>query len=481
MQKSHNQLVRNWMRTEVEREQTMKCRNLASLAVLLTGLAPPLSAQVQVPIPWGPNNPMPACNYLSSSGCEDKATFNTSSFNSPLGRWVYYSAQNSRILVNVQTANGWLWNPSKVAVDLANADPSGPTVALGVVLGITSPNPVYLRADIAQPPSAWQRYKRMMYLVYQGHTTNDGTAGRLCLSFSNSLDNANDWTPPIAAVFPDSGSPRGRPCNQANGEVLVEAASGFHRTPTEINLFALHGDLEILEAATTSNPNGGLTETYFLKTTVDTPDVIQVQGMVTSNGMVTTTLPGGDRDYFFRNLDVTYDPTNFRVYLMRATPFPYDVSRETDLPCAASAGPGGFGIHPMRGQIYYMDTQADVSRTTLPTSSWTLLADLGSGEGWGIGTGSTCVPYLATASHQQNINLDIDSISIHKIANGRIAKINGNLEFYIGGWDGMLSRPASYNLTKTLQLLAGRTEQQIDPGGAWRDAELWTMALPIPP
>jgi hypothetical protein len=119
----------------------MKYRLLASFALACLATASPaaLFAQSLVGIPHGPNDPG-NCGYTNSAGCEDKATFNTSSFDSSLGRWIYYAAQNSRILVNVKTTTGWLWPTSKVAVDMAGTD-SGATVALGTVLAISGANP----------------------------------------------------------------------------------------------------------------------------------------------------------------------------------------------------------------------------------------------------------------------------------------------------------------------------------------------------
>jgi hypothetical protein len=428
-------------------------------------------AQTFVGIPHGPNDPG-TCGYMSSSGCEDKANFNTSSFDSSFGRWIYYAAQNQRILVNVKydsnsdgTLDAWRWNPSKVAVDMTGTDAKS-TVALGVVLA--NADPTYLRPVAGVAQINWQSYRRVMYFVFQGDPDFDSTAGRICLSFSNSENDANDWTPPIAAVFSTTGTTRGRPCTIANAEVLVEAVSGFHRTASEINLFALHGDISVLSAAVTSNPSGGLTETYFLKTTTSTPDVIQVQAMVTSNGMVTPTITGGDHDYFFRNLDATYDAAAGRVYLLRATPYPFDASR-ADIPCEPSACPPGLGLFPMRGQMYYMDVAGDVSKTTLGTSSWTLALDVGGDTGWSFGTG-TCSNQARQLMSQVDLGVDLDSLTIHKLADGTLAKSGSDLLLFMGGWQNIDRKQSCVNAAS-----AGG-----DAGGTWIDAELYELVSPVP-
>src|SRR3954449_1224150 len=113
----------------------MKSLSQLLCALILIALNP-ATAQTLVGIPHGPNDPH-NCSYLSSAGCEDKAVFNTSTFDTSFGRWHYFSAQNSRILVNVQydsnrdgVPDAWRWPTSKVVLDMG----AGSTVALGGVL-----------------------------------------------------------------------------------------------------------------------------------------------------------------------------------------------------------------------------------------------------------------------------------------------------------------------------------------------------------
>jgi hypothetical protein len=104
--------------------------------------------------------------------------------------------------------------------------------------------------------------------------------------------------------------------------------------------------------------------------------------------------PGGTLDYYFRNLDVTYDPVGGKLYLFRATPYPYSVNdvNGTHISCTGAC-PTGLPTFPMRGQIYY--TQTNGATTQALSGTWTLLADGGGPSGWSAKACPTCAcqPY----------------------------------------------------------------------------------------
>jgi len=435
---------------------------LLALAVALV-LTPwrDVSAQIFVGIPHGPNDPH-NCSYLSLSGCQDKAVFSTSSFDTWFGRWIYFSSQNSRILVNVEyDSNGdgvpdsWRWPTSKVAVDFTTG-----TAALGTVLA--NANPTYFN------PATGQNYRRVMYLIYQ----QDGEAafGHLCLSYSNAASDANDWTAPIAAVGSTTGSPRGRPCTPANGELLAESIGAFQSRTGQIDLFGLNGDASKVISSVTTNPNGGQTQTFYVTATPGAPDVITVRGMVTSNGMYTATTAGGDHDYFFRNVDASYDPATGKVYLFRVTPYPFDVNNKS-LPCSGVC-PMGLGILPLRGQIYSMNVGTNLAQTTSPSSTWTLLADIGNATGWQVLTNGVCSEYpLQDPMVQSNSGIDLDSLSVHKTVDGKLVKSGGAITLFAGGWKNVSRKQSCVNAQ-----LNGAT----GAGGTWIDAELYWGTVTVP-
>ncbi|HSS75380.1 MAG TPA: hypothetical protein VLV54_01415 [Thermoanaerobaculia bacterium] len=441
----------------MSRRQTLLALAVAFVTTPWSGL----SAQTLVGIPHGPNDPH-NCNYLSSSGCQDKAVFSTASFDTELGRWIYFSAQNSRILVNVSydshgdgVLDSWRWPTSKVAVDFTTG-----TAALGTVLA--NDNPAYFN------PATSQSYRRVMYLIYQGD--GDPAFGHLCLSYSNALSDADDWTAPIAAVFSTSGSPRGRPCTPANGEALAESIAGFQSSAGQIDLFGLYGNASVIIGSVTTNPTGGQTQTYYVTATPGAPDVITVQGMVVSNGMYTATTPAGDHDYFFRNIDASYDPATGTVYLLRVTPYPFDVNNSS-LPCSGICTQG-LAIFPLRGQIYTMNVGTNLVQTTWPSSSWTLVADIGNATGWQLLTNGICVEYpLQDSMIQRNVGVDLDSLSVHKKVDGTLYKTGGAITLFGGGWKNVSRKQSCVNAQ-----LNGATWG----GSTWIDAELYSGSLAVP-
>lgn len=332
---------------------------------------------------------------------------------------------------------------------------SGSTVALGWV--VASGTKEFYN------PATQSYYKRMMYFVYQESFAPGLPAGRLCLTYSNAGGSTNDWTAPIAAIFSTtSSSNRGRPCNEQNGEVLTEAISGFRQSGTINALFGLHGDISILQNAVGTNR----TETYYTTTTTSAPDVVNVQAMVTSNGMVAPTTPNGDNYYFFANMDVTYDGQ--KVYLFRVMPYPFDEDSSAT-PCAPAGTmecPGGIATFPLRGQIYSMQVGIAISQTTNSANQWTLVADIGSNRGWGVESGGTCSNYTLNDFRQDDYGIDLDSLTVHKLPGGGLASLSGNMLLYMGGW------------TSPDRKLSCSTAGSA--GGTWRDAELYDLTYPIP-
>lgn len=434
-------------------------RRLGATA-LLVALSSPVLAQTLVGIPHGPNDPG-NCNYRSAAGCQDKAVFNTSTFDTWFGRWHYFSAQNSRILVDVKyDSNGdglldaWRWPTSKVLFDMG----AGATVALGGVLANDAPT--YFN------PATSQLYRRVMYFVFQG--PNDSAFGHVCLSYSNATADANDWTPPIAAIFSTNTQMRGLPCTIANGQVMAESLSVFHRTPSEIDLFGLNGYAPAVLGAVDVFPPQ--TQTFFTKQTIAAPDVIQVIGQVTPNGMFVPTIQGGSNEYFFVNLDVTYDPVASRVYLLRVTSYPFAPSR-SDIPCTGVC-PGGIALFPLRGQIYTMDVNGDVSQTVSTSRSWTLVADIGGSTGWSYFKAGVGCTYLPTVGFpQQDFGVDLDSLSIHKLPDGTLAKTGANVQLFLGAW-----KP----INRKLSCIMAQSNGAQGAGGTWIDAELYQMTFAVP-
>lgn len=261
-----------------------------------------------VGIPDGPNGALPG-NPLN----QDRAKFNVSAFDRSNGtHWIYYSSQNSRILLDVQQTNGaWLYNPARVALQM----PAGSTVGLGTVLA--NANPTYRNALDGQ------LYTNVMYFVYQNSAAQN--AGSTCVSFSN---DGLSWSTPINVVLASAPATL---CTSGGG-VLTESIGAFHRTGSEIDLFGLEGNLSLLQ----QYANQQRTLTYFFKASVTSPNVLQTIGEISGAGLFNPNIPGGTADYYFRNLDVTYDPVSGILYLFRVTPYPYSLSpiNGGNVPCS---------------------------------------------------------------------------------------------------------------------------------------------------
>ena len=388
---------------------------LSTVLLVMLSVSPTFSQASLVGIPEGPNGPLPG-DPLN----EDRAIFSVAAFDDTLGReWIYFAAQNERILLNIRNTNGtWVYNPSRVVLQ----GPSGSTAGIGAVM--SSDTAIYFNARNGQ------NYKYIMYMGYQLPGVNH--AGGACAAFSN---DGLAWTIPIA--LRTSAGPI-KDCTDGS-DVHLESISAFHRTGTEIHVFALEGDIGLLSQYV----GQGRTLTYFYKAQTSSPHVLALVGEVSASGLVSPTIPGGLLTSYFINLDVTYDPESGRHYLTRVYPYPYrPTSSSTDpdrVPCSGVC-PFDLGTYPMRGQIYYMDTGGATWKTTVGT--WTLLADGGGVTGWSARTCPTCActPYPLVDPRQVVIGgspggLDLDSLSVKKNRLGRLHKMNNQLIAFFGGWE----------------------------------------------
>lgn len=406
-----------------------------------------------VGMPHGPDDQSP-CDYFDPAGCEDKAVFNTASFDKGTERWIYASAQNGHILFNrkLLSTGAWIYNPSRHAINMDAIDPTA-TVALGSVFWQSSR--VYLN------PVDQTRYSHIMYFIFQGQST-PGLAGSVCVAYSNT---GTSWTTPIWAVK-SAGETRGRTCGTgAAGLVPAEAIAGFHTNRSNIHLFHLEGDLAFVTQQATS----GRTLTYYSTTNTNQPDVLTKQGELTASGMSSLNRPGGTPNRFFIDLDATYDPANGRIYMLRVYGAPYDVN-DPNLPCQ-SVCPGGIATFPMRAQIYDMLVNGDFTKTLATTmNSWNLLADFGDFHGHATNDTGTCQPYLFSGCVlQSRLVPDTDSFSVHKYPTGLLYRnVQGQGLIFASFWLNKRREQSCHDVW-----LAGGP-----PGGTWRDGDLYEFFWP---
>jgi hypothetical protein len=406
------------------------------LAALLCSA--PSAAQTLVGIPNGPNPALPG-DPLN----KDHANFTVSTFDYWRGRAFYFASQNNRILVNFRKSDGsWEFNPSRVAIEFppTMAEPEV-TIALGTVLA-SATNDFY---------NAWDRlsYKRLMYFIWQGK--NSG-AGQVCAAFSN---DGVTWVQPTIRIG-KPGTPLTR-CESGGNTLKLEAIAGS-RSGSTLWLAGLEGDISLLS----QQVGTGRTLTYLIEANVASPHVLNIRGEFPSAGMYMPTIAGGTRDYFFRDLDFTYDQVTDKALLTRATPYPYNVNGTAgDIPCSGSCT-RGFAAYPMRGQIYSQRVNGNV--LGLLNGVWTLEADIGRSTGWSAFQGSICKPYPANRSLQTPIGVDMDSVCIHKTTNGFVDRENPNaLTLYLSGYT---NRQQSCNV-------------QTQPFGSFLDGEQYTLDWPF--
>jgi hypothetical protein len=376
-------------------------------------------AQTLVDIPKGPNVALPT-DPLN----EDKAVFNVSTFDYWRGRAVYFSAQNNRILVNFQRANGtWEFPTSQVAVELPEITTNPEiTIALGVVLA----------SGTADYKNAWdgQYYQRIMYFIHQSATTPN-SAGRPCVAFSN---DGVTWAKPAISVGPP-GQAVTR-CQNGQTSINLEAIAGYRGSGDQLVLVGLEGDFTLLKA----HGFGSRTLTYAFTSNRNLPHEITKVGELPTAGMFAPAPAAiaATPDHYFRNLDFSYEPATGKAWIARATPYPYKYYTGTTpppnaIPCSGVC-PSGLATFPMRGQIYWMQTNGSV--TALTTGTWTLARDFGRSSGWQAVTGGMCGPrYPLVSSLQTTFGVDMDSVNLHKKTDGTLARDGaGNSIVYVGGF-----------------------------------------------
>jgi len=380
---------------------------LRLLAAPLLVVSTSVFAATPVPIPDGPHAAAPG-DPLN----QDRAKFNVSTFDDGTGRAFYFSSQNNRILVNYQNPNGtWRYNPSRVAIEFPDSPTTPITIALGVVLAATT-------SDYKNPLDG-AFYKRLMYFIYQGPTSG---AGAVCAAFSN---DGLAWTTAVrvgltAAPAVACDSPSGTPTK-------LESIAGA-RSGATLWLAGLEGDIGVL----TTFAGTPRTLTYLFSASPLTPHVLTKQGELPTAGMSTPTGIGGANDYYFRNLDFTYDPVTDKALILRVTPYGYYLTDQR--PCMGVC-PGFVATFPMRGQVY--SQRVNGNPLALLTGTWTREADLGRGVGWPrLLPNQTCSPPIGIDNFtQSDIGLDLDSINLHKQMNGFVARApSGFVTYYMGAF-----------------------------------------------
>lgn len=403
---------------------------------LLLLLAAPLEAATPVPIPDGPNTALP-----NDPLNQDRAKFSMSTFDDGTGRAFYFSSQNNRILVNYQNPNGtWRYNPSRVAIEIPETPSNASvTIALGVVLASAT-------SDYKNPIDN-QFYKRLMYFIYQG--SSNSSAGGVCAAFSN---DGITWANPTVRVGL-AGAPVVACDDPSNAPTKLESVAAV-RVGSALWVAGLEGDLDVLAFYASS----ARTLTYLYTANPLTPHVLAKQGEITPAGMSTPTGPGGAHDYYFRNLDFSYDPVTDKAVLLRVTPYGYYLTSQG---VCLGVCPSGLGTFPMRGQMYSMVIGGNPS--TMLTGTWALVFDWGRSVGWPRKQANgQCSPPIATDGvTQANIGIDLDSLNIHKQTSGIVARSSGLATFYMGGF---LNRRQS-------------CENHLTPADTFLDASLYTQDL----
>lgn len=410
-------------------------RLMLAVPVFLLSLTAPLAAATSVAIPDGPNAALPGDPHN-----QDRAKFSVSTFDDGTGRAFYFSSQNNRILVNYQNPDGsWRYHPSRVALEIpeTTSNPSV-TVALGVVLAATT--------NDYKNPLDNQLYKRLMYFIYQGSINS--SAGSVCAAFSN---DGIAWASPVRVGL--AGAPVVACDAPSNAPTKLESMAAV-RAGSAIWLAGLEGDLDVLQFWATSQR----TLTYLYTASPLTPHILAKQGEVTTAGMSTLTGPGGAHDYYFRNLDFSYDPVTDKAVLLRVTPYGYYLTSQG---ACLGVCPDGLATFPMRGQMYTMKINGNPN--AMLSGTWTLALDWGRSVGWPRKQANgLCSPPIPTDGlTQANIGIDLDSLNIHKQMAGTVARSSGLATFYMGGFQ---NRRAS-------------CENHLSAGDTFLDASLYTQDL----
>lgn len=325
-------------------------------------------------------------------------------------------------MVNFQKADGAWHYPliSPIAIEMPPSSEET-AIALGVVL----------KSDSAEFKNASDQlyYNRVMYFVYQPLALVNTTAGFGCVAFSN---DGLDWSAPKLRVVEGDPS-QVIACDSADESTQkFEMISGIKDAAT-MYMVGVEGDIPtIIQYA-----NADRSLTYLYLTGPSSPHALTYQGELPTAGLFNPNIPNGTQDRFFRNLDVTYDPTTDKVLMLRATPFPYLFEDVTypylGVPCSGEC-PAGLPTFPMRGQVYSQIVNGDP--LSILTGTWQLELDIGGLHGWKEQeTSGSCTVWPANDPLQQDIGFDLDSLNILKSANGFVDKeSNGSMTLYMGAF-----------------------------------------------
>ena len=318
-------------------------------------------------------------------------------------RWYFFNDfTHPYFLFNVQTAGGsWLYPQSQRTIGL-------PAVTLGTVLAYGVQPNTYTN------PADGNSYLAVLYYTEQtGADISAGIAGRICLSYSN---DGITWTSPITAVIAGSGK-TWSPCFTAgpNNSTYTEAVGVYHHSAAEMHVFWVEGNVNYAQQ------NAARTLTYYATTTPAAPYLLNYVGEITNQGLYSPTLPGNASENFMVNLDISTVPTLGAVVISRAYSYPNDLINGT-IPCppnAPSPCPRGVAQFPNRVQAYCMNTGGDDRKTLYGT--WSLIFDLGTGQGWSSQQTTTCGPTpLNNPLLQLNVAQAFNTISQVKNADGTL-------------------------------------------------------------
>lgn len=385
------------------------------LLVLLPSLVQAQSiAAPEVMIPPGPHGPTE-----NDPLNQDKAKFSVSTLPTDLGRAFFYSSQNNRIMLNFQTGSTWRFPTTSIVPIEMDESMLQSTIAVGTV---------FRRNEATfRNPQDDALYEWLMYFIYQPSDVPppvDPSAGFLCVAFSH---NGTSWLPPYTRASATS-SPLLECDSPDRSTTRLESLAGSF-IDSMFLLAGLEGDIGMLQTFARS----GLSLTYLYSSTASAPHLLHSIGELPITGVVAPTYPDGDLEWYFLNLDLTYDPMSDRVLLARAMPFPYDL--DGAVPCDLdNVCLDGLATYPMRSQVYSKVLAGDPHQ--LLQGEWRLEADIGGPTGWSAIGSNGCEPFPASEPFQTNIDVDTDSINFFKDGNGLIMReADGRGTLYLGGYD----------------------------------------------
>lgn len=397
---------------------------LAAWLLFFLSLSPVFAWTELTTMPPGPDAGS-SCDFHSEAECTDRVNFSLSGFDTWFGTWVYGSTQGPDLLVNVRQSNGvWRWNPSKQIVDFRDYGDPEATISSSAVIATGT-------ARFVSPVNG-HAYKRILYLVYESEI--ETTSGGVCVMFSDE-DAGWVWTDPINVVKQASSPARGQLCGTNGGpEVQLEAVAGFLLN-NELQIFGPDGDVNKLLMGI-SKPN---TLTYHYTAAQSTPDILQKQGELTSNGLSKIRRSGDDYYNFFINMDAAYDIGTGTFYATAMYPFPLDIDDDLTpcyIPTSGSAPPGlvaggisacpsSAATFPNRAQVYSMDIDGDFSKLYIGSSqSFNLVADFGDRTGWADQSTGSCQYASVTECHDKRWDtpLDYDSLDFFTTPTGILAR-----------------------------------------------------------